>query len=85
VASPSSADITEHARAFATAAIDALAEALQHPNERIAAAQTLLAVGWGQPVLPLTFDTSRIVIEYHEPHVHRANGEDRAGVVRHTE
>jgi hypothetical protein len=86
-ASSPAADVSDIARQHTDAAISALATALACPGERVPAAIALLAVGWGQPTLPVAVDTHGLVVEFRDgqPPARAANGEDsddRSHVVR---
>jgi hypothetical protein len=81
-ASSSAADVTELAKQHTEAAIKALLEALHCPGERVEAARALLAVGWGQPTLPIAIDTHGLVVEFcdGQPPARAPNGKDRSRV-----
>jgi hypothetical protein len=73
-------DITALAQHHSAEAVGVLVEALKHKGERVEAARALLAIAWGQPVLPITIDsTAGIVVEFHGAQlpVRRANGADK--------
>jgi hypothetical protein len=81
VSADNPSDITALAQQHSAEAVAVLVEALSHPGERVEAARTLLAIAWGQPLQPITIDsTTGIIVEFHDaqPPVRRANGEDKA-------
>jgi hypothetical protein len=81
VSADNPSDITALAQQHSAEAVAVLVEALNHPGERVEAARALLAIAWGQPLLPITIDsTTGIVVEFHDaqPPFRRANDEDKA-------
>jgi hypothetical protein len=71
-------DVGELARRYARRAIQALVRQLSStdPAASVAAAEALLAHGYGQPLLPLALHAPRISIVCHtsEPEAARTNG-----------